>query len=442
MKSISFEEFAEIENTPNGLSDLNTELTEQFISNTNELNDDNDNIERSIVVLESINNTLATITSKDTLSLEDYTKLRNAIEIAVAGTGANPDLFIPSLESFNEGNISMEGIIHTLLKAISYTATNIGVYLKNSVDASQYTFSLFNLQQHEIKTLRKRLDSIKNTIKDKKVNVNVYMTKNTRIGSPVRDTENFEEYLKEFKIAGDFSLTLLDKVGKFTRDNLFNNLKALASIVKGYDEHFITTFTDMHNLIETCVKLKSVHKVKSKDNVDKFESQPLLGLSHLKASMPNDKAYTKGNMNEMKKVIDDFDLYMIRDDKFSTGISISKKQFTDITYKEVDELMLICDDMIQECLRFNTLISKVIVNLSVVFNDKYVSLFVNGGSGIVANFGNLVIGAILANYKIAQRSSSLVCNTSASTYNFTRGNVAKALTILDDAITAFEKEAK
>ena len=117
-------------------------------------------------------------------------------------------------------------------------------------------------------------------------------------------------------------------------------------------------------------------------------------------------------------------------DKFTTGISFTKITFNDVDVNYIEKLIAMCNESIKECLTFNTFINKLTVAGSSVTNDRSMS------------WVGLAMYILIANYRLALRSSSIVYTTAASSFNFSRGNISKALSIAEQAIINLEMVEK
>ena len=433
MNALALEELTEdvLQDTYNH-EELSNELSDSF--NVGQVNIESDFIalERSLDLVESLESLKETISTKTELSLEDIKLIKIATEMAVSGTDEDATKLLPSLESYVDIKVATEGLGDVLGKAIWAIQRSIGITFKNYVDNIQFSYSYFNLQQYKVKSLKDRLEHIKHNVGNAKVSFNVRSSKYTRFGGAYKNyhsdfinVKDSKQYLDEFTLANNLNKEVLNKVGEFTSNSLFNTIKALAASITNDEKHFRNKFKELEELFDSCIKIKSVREYES----SVYTSNILLGLSYLYVNYPKNN-YEKDNLVDMKKIVRNFDMKMIREDKFTSGISFTKVMFDDVDTNYVDKLIKMCDESIKECLAFNTFVNKLATAGASVNNDRSMSYV-----GIAMYF-------LIANYRLALRSSSIVYTTAASSFNFTRGNLGKCLSICEQAIINLEMVEK
>ena len=433
MNALALEELTEdvLQDTYNH-EELSNELSDSF--NVGQVNIESDFIalERSLDLVESLESLKETISTKTELSLEDIKLIKIATEMAVSGTDEDATKLLPSLESYVDIKVATEGLGDVLGKAIWAIQRSIGIIFKNYADNIQFSYSYFNLQQYKVQSLKERLVRVKHQVGNTKVSFNVRSSKYTRFGGTYKDYHNdfrnvkdSKQYLDEFTLANDLNKEVLNKIGKFTSNSLFNTIKALAATLSNNEEHFKEKFKELEELFDDCLKIKGIKEYQPSI----YTSNILLGLSYLSIIYPKGN-YDKDSIRDMKKVVSNFDMKMIREDKFTTGISFTKITFNDVDVNYIEKLIAMCNESIKECLTFNTFINKLTVAGSSVTNDRSMS------------WVGLAMYILIANYRLALRSSSIVYTTAASSFNFSRGNISKALSIAEQAIINLEMVEK
>lgn len=237
---------------------IKDEVIEDTDINNNNINDGINNLERTMIIVESLHELAINIGTRDRLSTEDIELLKIASKLAVAGTDTPSDKLLPSLESYSNINIATEGIGDVIRGACITVLKSIENYIKNIVDNQQRSWILWQLQDQKLKELRKRLSYV-NT--KSSVLITVRANKNMKYderGLLVKDTK---DYTNKFKEATIFGSDLLDNVGEFTEKDFFSSWKTLLSPITGYDANFKKMFISVDKLIKTGLKLPTMKQV-------------------------------------------------------------------------------------------------------------------------------------------------------------------------------------
>lgn len=240
--------------------------------------------------------------------------------------------------------------------------------------------------------------------------------------------------MKELKTASNFSTGLLRLTGKFTKDDFFSSIKTLLSPITGYNDNFIKMFKSLEHLIMGSTKLPTVKKINSTPESSTYVSEVLLGLSSLEIDTPLSGSYKLDNVDSLKEQYENFYMTVVRKDKFGLPIFSDHVLFKDVDVDYLIKVLDAVDDTIAASREYNTIITRLSrYGAENIFIEAIMSLpFVV----------NLFIKYLLASYRLMLRSSIIIYNTSASSFNFSRGNTAKALNIVEQGIRNIELVVK
>ena len=445
MNNITFEDLDDKE-----INEIENELNSISTDNSADIENDILAAESYIDILVALENLRETLHSKKELTSSDKTLIKIATEMAVSGSDANKHSIIPALEDYHNLNYAIESITETLKSSVKLISRNIGNVLKKEADNIQYLITLIDLQDNKLKKLKGRLNSVKTS--NKKISFLVRMSKNTRYGEDMKNISGSGEYLSKYKDASNFSIAVLNDVRIFTESDLFSTIKTLVSPITGYSNNFKKMFMNLYGLLENIIKNKEINKSRNKSfNYDTYESNTMLGLSHIEIKIPIKNSFSKENIESMFSEYNNLYMTFVRDDKFSTMMSSDSCLFKDVDKKYINDLLSITENNINECKKFNTISSKlstsgaalVLVDLAVSLKNL-IPLAEGAGTTMVLNkvgvsmVADLAIKSFLSSYKLMLRTSIVIHNTTSSSFNFTRGNTAKALSICESAIKNLE----
>lgn len=136
----------------------------------------------------------------------------------------------------------------------------------------------------------------------------------------------------------------------------------------------------------------------------------------------------------MKDECTNFNMFMIRDEKFSLGGG--DRVVLSFDKKDVEVLLDEMDTYINACKRFNTFVNRFsTIGARSVVNDAIITL---------ATLNPILIGFkyILSSYRLMLKSSLIINNTSASAFNYSRGNIKKCLEVCETAIINLEMDER
>jgi hypothetical protein len=406
----------------------------------NQISDNNDLINNDI-------DSISTDTEDNLIAIENlyevYIKGTNNNSLIISKEDIQSDLHTLSMngvitnrvKSFEDNSteiVTTEELGEVISGAIKTVGSSLGNVIKKMVDNAQANFVFIQFQNRKSASLRVRLNELKSY--KSKASFNVRVTKNCRVGSEGKAVTGKDEYLKELKTASNFSTGLLRLTGKFTKDDFLSSIKTLISPATGYNDNFVKMFKSLEHLILGSIKLPSVKKINSTPESNFYMSDVLLGLSSLEIDTPLNGSYKLDNVDSLKQQYENFYMTVVRKDKFGLPIFSDHVLFKDVDVDYLIKILDTVDDTIVASREYNTLITHLSrYGTYSVFADAILTIPILAG---------LLIKYLLASYRLMLRSSIIIHNTSASSFNFSRGNTAKALNIVEQGIRNIELVVK
>ena len=408
------------------VTEITTDINDDLNNHVTDSNALADNLERSIDVISALESLRESFVSKQQLSTDEIKLINIAAEMAVAGTYTKPNSIIPAMEAYRD--ISLEELDDVIKNALSGVLNSLGNLIKKEIDYTQASWTLIQFQNNRSDRLRARLNNITT---NRSVSFNVLATKNTRYGNTVT-VRDAKDYLKQFKETASFTSDLLSNVGKLAKGDLFSSLKTLVSPITGYDKNFKNMFVALSECINKATKLKGLKLIGTIDEVSEYHSDVKLGMSHLEINIPKASNYDTTNVSSMRLVYEDFYMTFVRDEKFRVPFTGKHILFDNVDKHYVEQLLDAADVSIMASRNFNTLVRMLSTDgARMVVGDAVVTI-------LTLNILSGILKLMLSNYRLMLRTSMVIYNTNSSTFNFTRGNTAKALSICESAIKNLE----
>lgn len=406
------------------LEELTDEELQQHISD-NQPSDQVDDLraDQAIAAVESLIDIHERISANRTSSANDLALIHMSLESIEEATGMELLGLVPSMEDYNphtELTISTESVIDTIATVIKSVAKWLISRFKNEADRFQSFWLFFERQQAKIDSLKRSSDfSGKNLVTKTRA------TKYLRHGNNLL-VKDFPEYCKKFKEMKDTMVVFNSEISKFSRNDLMQSFKVFVSPLTGYDDKYVEMFYNLRDLIETITKAGSMHEVVAGKFYQDYDSPDMLGMSHIEARIPKRDKYRDGSVAQMARVHTYLCCELIRDKKFSFTEMLPGGSYVleKVTERDVDNLLKNCEELIESYRPFMSILHK---------------LSTHSGSAWVLTEAAVSVVTPLAWWKVLLKSYRLMVRSSAVLYacamgaqNFSRGNVATALTLVEN----------
>lgn len=409
--------FAATENNDDLLTDAlqgDSDFTESLIDQQDML----DNAERSMIVLEQLCDMQALIKNGNTLTDRDLSFIKIAAEMAVAGTGYSSGSLLPGLESWDSANIAIERLESTLSTSIGRYINMIGNYFKTSDSHMQYFFTLFERQAVALSEETYRIKKLNN-----KITVTASNSKYMKYGE-VKQIESSSEYLFEYNKMADIVIPFLKYSQEYGEKDLFSSLKTLVSPITGYSENFWRMYKEIDKFVTRVKALKNIKETIKNKEYSEYSSGSLIGLSRLNITIPTVMPDNIGDVRIARKVISELNVKFFRDSKYDLNRFVSGRTTLENMdrngFLNLHEKSLEIIDGYKKMMSFSNRLS--------AYGASSVKV-----DGVAKITGGAFLPFILSNYRMLLKSSSIVLNTTADLFTYSRGNVAKLIELSKSA---------
>lgn len=300
-------------------------------------------------------------------------------------------------------NLSTEGIT----ESVGAIGNKISLVFKNHIDTLTSLLTWWTSHSVEIKELASIASKM-----NRPVTISVPNNKYLKYGENKTVTD-FKDYVKAFSVMTDYMVSVNKELDKFTKDDFFSSIKALFSVVTGYNDFYEKMHSRLNSLTSNIISSQSYSKIDQQTHV----SPSLLGLTRISVTAPDKKAVS---IEQKKKQSNAFYVWVKRDEKFEVG-SDGMVEFT-VDAASLKELAKLCDKLVESYLPMMSLKSKFST-----FGAK--SIVNNFAAMIPASPISSVARLFLANYRIMLNSSAIIYTATSSGFVFSRGNVEKVISI-------------
>ena len=275
----------------------------------------------------------------------------------------------------------------------------------------QYQLVLFDTQKKALHDLKQVLETKTTEVsKDFHVSVNNYMTFGNN-----QTPKNFDEYKREYIKTIDIMTSFLGACDKFQNDDFFQSWKVLISLVAGYDKKYNEMWDILFEFITTVEKAIDCKPYKNHETI-KYKTENLLGMSYIELTLPAPGSYDPKFTESKKGVHKHMDINFNRVDKFTTGVLDSKLSLQGADKKALIEMCNVsiqASEMVQKMYGF--------INRS----SNLGAMWTGADFLLHAVFPLTWWHMLLASYRLMVKTSYLLLNNTASSFNFTRGNIDK-----------------
>lgn len=391
-----------------------TEAANAIDENMSDVLMDFETLDHTAVVLESLANLAIVLERGKEITPKDIDLIKIVRQMAVAGTVTQDTALLPSLENWNNGTIAQEAIGKDIMDSLQA----VGAALKNAfnalVDTIQSILVFYTSQGNVIRNLREEVKKMPSGT----LSVKVKPTKYLKYGEDKKLVTTASEYVAEYeKMAHDLSL-VIDALVDFQENDFFQSVKVFLSPVTGYEEKYQEILGYIEDLFNQVSKI-SHFKEKKIVGATYYRSDTYLGLSHIAIGKPN-TTHKEGFFNTK---IDKYAMVFARDEKYEIG---STQKITLDMDKEVALRLLAASERLVKSYRKFTRVSQKLGQLGSLFNLTL--MLKNAGQNPE---GNLLL-LLLKNYRAILKTSGIITLMVGSSFNFSRGNVAKCNELIEN----------
>lgn len=351
------------------------------------------------------------------ISTESISAIRS---LSVSGTHlAHKDLILD--------NMSLEAVNNNKDYLIKQFFYNLKTSISKMVDSVQYMNTLFNMQTPRLNTVRRAIDSVSNS---GSFNINVGNTKYTTYGNDIRITD-VKTYIDQFASMSKIMSNFNASINTLAEDDLFITLKLFKDLaLLRREEFFEERFKSLHETVDKAIKTTKLKLDESKPVYEIYASDIMLGMSQLVIYTPKSNTYDYNDYESLFHATRHFYMYVDRVDKLRISTLISGSDKWNITKKDAKSIITDAEEL----LKATNLLLGITTRLSTLFaTNKWASAYIGNYRG---NDEDLDFLAITRAGRIVNRTSAMLYDSVSSSYNFSMGNVKKALSICESYVKA------
>lgn len=347
--------------TPEQQSEISSELSEEIETHLEE----NDRVLDTVDALENLVEIIKTLPEE--LSPSEQALIQSNLQMAVAGTDGSPSDILPSVESFNNRTVAMEGISDSIKNAIS------SVFHSNDVilNKTERRFSMFLSQVSKIKDRISEWNEFLNDITDKDAeDFTIYLGRHVEGSAGIVTTR--DDLMKSYFKDTELLRTLIESVeqnGVVIDGLLSSALRSFTSRSK-YKETLENSYTTVRNdFLGKLASKKPFTKKQDKGNVTLHTTDNLLGMNKFVISVPKTESLVDLSSKEIGSAISGLDFAMVRDPGQATNEQRKKFQFAPFRLSEIKELISDIEETNRQLYKFALSQTNLIKNRRNLFRN-------------------------------------------------------------------------
>lgn len=313
-------------------------------------------------------------------------------------------------------------------------------FYKQTVDHYQTFWTFTEFQTGRIRKIRSKLQDIKNK---QSVEIRTPMSKYMRYGNNQK-IENSKTYVDQFKIMAEVMTKTCVAACEMNDGSKLNIPSYLVDKVTWNGDEFVMDhFRILNELVRKVIVSENMKTVRKTEIAEVAATDNLLGMSQVVCKVPLKNLVKYNDYDTAIELVGHIYMFVDRIEKFSTETFSRNSELMAFDRNQIDTLLNLCDDLIQEATKllsfakkYNAFIDEIVV--------KLFSLPSYGMLGTVLNvaYKDTRISPqdvdITPSIRIISRYMSMCYDCTSSSYNFSMGNIKKALSIAEAYIKRAE----
>lgn len=309
-------------------------------------------------------------------------------------------------------------------------------YYKQRVDLLQTFFTFTEFQTRRLKKIKMKLSDLRNK---GSVEVRTPLSKYMRYGDNQKVSDS-KTYISEFKKMTEVMVRTCEAASDMNDASKFDIGSYLVSKVTWNGDEFVMDhFRTLNELVRKVISSENMKTVRKTEVAEVAATENLLGMSQVVCKVPLKNLVKYNDYDTALELVGHIYMFVDRIEKFSTETLSSRSDFLSFDRKQIDELIKLCDDLLTES---TDLLS---------FSKKYNAFVDEILASIFATFSAPMLNAIYKDTRISPqdvditpsiriigRYASMCYDCTSSSYNFSMGNIKKALSIVESYIKRAE----
>lgn len=317
---------------------------------------------------------------------------------------------------------------------------HVASFYKQTVDHYQTFWTFTEFQSKRLRKIKAALSSLRNS---GTVEVRTPLSKYMRYGNN-QQVQDSKTYVSEFKKMTEVMVRTCDAASTMNDESKFNIGSYLVSKATWNGDEFVMDhFRALNELVRKVIASENMKPVRKTEVAEVVATENLLGMSQVVCKAPLKNLVKYNDYDSAIELVGHIYMFVDRIEKFSTEMMSSRSDFMSFDRKQIDELIKMCDELIVETTdllsfskKYNAFIDDILVRLFSL--PSYGAL----GSLLSATYKDTRISPqdvdITPSIRIIGRYMSMCYDCTSSSYNFSMGNIKKALSIVESYIKRAE----
>ena len=309
-------------------------------------------------------------------------------------------------------------------------------YYKQRVDLLQTFFTFTEFQTRRLKKIKMKLSDLRNK---GSVEVRTPLSKYMRYGDNQKVSDS-KTYISEFKKMTEVMVRTCEAASDMNDASKFDIGSYLVSKVTWNGDEFVMDhFRTLNELVRKVISSENMKTVRKTEVAEVAATENLLGMSQVVCKVPLKNLVKYNDYDTALELVGHIYMFVDRIEKFSTETLSSRSDFLSFDRKQIDELIKLCDvlltestDLLSFSKKYNTFVDEILASIFATFSAPVLN----------ATYKDTRISPqdvdIIPSIRIIGRYASMCYDCTSSSYNFSMGNIKKALSIVESYIKRAE----
>lgn len=393
------------------------ELQEQIQTAVQEALVSKQAMEANFAMAVALENILQSKLSKDHIPLVASTTVNTAME--AIGVGSNVDY----------SKLSLEEIAREKKRFWEQFKFHLSDSFKRWADSVQLFFTFTHQQSKRIRAIKSQLSNVRSNAK---AQLRVGASKYLKYGKGELTTDS-KQYLEKFSEMKTVMGKMCDTALSLNDLSKFNIPSYLVSKVTwNGDEFVLNHFEALNELAKGMVKTEGLKFFRKSESSEVHISELMLGLSQVVCKLPIQKNVKYGDYDSAIDNVGLIYMFIDRIEKFGLESTAGGSVVMTFEKRQIEELVGMCESLLSEAenllgfaQKYNHFIDNLMATLSVVgamVEPAYSAMYKTTKMDPEAV-------DILPSMRIIVRYMNMTNDCTSGTYNFSMGNIKKALSI-------------
>lgn len=301
---------------------------------SNEIQEEISDNARTMDIADGLSSLQAIVARIDEPSETDIALIQTSANMAVAGTDTPAQAILPSMESFKDNKLALEGLgdkIGAALQSAFDSTTTVWNRLASYVAGF---VTVLGVLKKKVGLLKQRVGALE--AEGMKFGENITIKQNAFFIFDGKCVDTFDKYLDNME-------STIKTISQYSNDNVKavlstknNGWKALASVT-GTEKYSKEFFKQFKNFEDTFFSNSALHGDGTGGGRNHYKSKPLSGGKSFFAATPTAASFDTTSVNSVKSVLDKYTLGLTSNG--TEGIDLSTIVVKQVKLKDLNDLV-------------------------------------------------------------------------------------------------------